>query len=293
MTAMRVHTHRAGPLSAGNSLATYLQEIRAFPLLTRADEEALARRIRNGDGEALNTLVCANLRFVVSVAKKYQKLGVSLGDLIDEGNLGLIRAAERFDETKGAKFISYAVWWIRQALLQALAEQAHTVRVPLSRASMLHTIGRRANVLRHELGREPTQQEVAAGLDIADEELASTMPIARSYVSLDAPIPGKEDAKLLDFLTDDVTPAPDESVVGDGLSDVVETALGRLRGREAKVLRLYFGFDGNEPMTLESIGASMGVTRERVRQIKERGLARLRSVGRVSVLTSLEDFRAR
>lgn len=291
---MRKHTaHRPPAAGRGDSLARYLQEIRAYRLLSRSEEAALARRIRAGDAAALERLVCANLRFVVSIAKKYQKLGVSLADLVDEGNLGLIRAAEKFDESKGAKFISYAVWWIRQAILQALAEQAHTVRVPLSRANMLHNLGRQANSLRQELGREPTQQEIAAGLDVTEKEIACAVPVARSYVSLDAPIAGREDAKLLDYLRDDVTPAPDNELVDGGLSEVLEKALARLRGREAKVLRLYFGFDGNEPMTLESIGASMGITRERVRQIKERGLARLRSLEKAHVLTAFRDYEVR
>lgn len=289
--SVRKHTDRR-PTVGGDSLAKYLQEIRAYRLLSRAEEAGLARRIRHGDTAALDRLVCANLRFVVSIAKKYQKLGVSLADLIDEGNLGLIRAAEKFDETKGAKFISYAVWWIRQAILQALAEQAHTVRVPLSRANMLHNLGRHANALRHELGREPTQQEIAAGLDVREKEIACAIPVARSYVSLDAPIAGREDAKLLDYLPDDVTPAPDHDLMDSGLAEMLEKALARLRGREAKVLRLYFGFDGNDAMSLESIGASMGITRERVRQIKERGLARLRSLDRAAVLTAFRDYDA-
>jgi RNA polymerase primary sigma factor len=289
----RKHSERRTAAVRGDSLAKYLQEIRAYPLLSRAEEAALARRIRRGDAAALGRLVCANLRFVVSIAKRYQKLGVSLADLVDEGNLGLIRAAEKFDEAKGAKFISYAVWWIRQAILQALAEQGHTVRVPLSRANMLHNLGRQANALRQELGREPTQQEIAAGLDVTEKEIACAVPVARSYLSLDAPIAGREDAKLLDYLRDDVTPAPDNELVDGGLSEVLEKALARLRGREAKVLRLYFGFDGNEPMTLESIGASMGITRERVRQIKERGLARLRSLEKAHVLTAFRDYEVR
>jgi RNA polymerase primary sigma factor len=280
---------RAG-VGGDDSLAKYLHEIRAYPLLSRAEERALAPRIRRGDAMALERLVCANLRFVVSIAKKYQRLGVSLADLIDEGNLGLIRAAERFDETKGAKFISYAVWWIRQAILQALAEQAHAVRVPLSRAGMLYSMGRGANTLRHQLGREPTQQEIAEILEVEETEVDSAMPVARSYVSLDAPASGTDEGKLLDYLRDDVSPAPDVNVVDDGLTELVEEALGRLRGREAKVLRLYFGLDGNEPMTLESIGGSMGITRERVRQIKERALARLRGREQARILTSFRDY---
>jgi RNA polymerase primary sigma factor len=184
------------------SLDQYLRDISIYPLITREEEAALARRIRENDQEALDTLVRSNLRFVVSVAKKYQNQGVSLSDLINEGNLGLIRAAHKFDETKGIKFISYAVWWIRQAILQALAEQSRIVRVPLNRAGALHRIGRRANALLQELGREATHAEIAEGMEITEEEVARTMAISQAHVSLDAPMTPGEDNRLLDYLAD-------------------------------------------------------------------------------------------
>lgn len=279
------HQHRKSPSS--DSLTKYLHDIRRYPLLTRDEEIAIARGIREGDQKAFERLVCANLRFVVTIAKKYQNRGVALADLIDEGNLGLIRAAEKFDESKGVKFISYAVWWIRQSIVQALAESAHTVRVPLSRAGLLHRIGRHSNELRQELGREPTQKELAAGLELTESEIASTMPIARSYLSLDAPMTESEDGNLLDFLPDDASPSPDDEIGDSALIESVTEALATLRGREAKVLRLYFGFDGEEPMTLETIGGLLGITRERVRQIKEKALARIRKSKHGRVLASL------
>src|SRR5512139_1723268 len=189
-----------------SSLDQYLKEISAYPLLSREDEVELAVRIRAGEEEALDKLVRSNLRFVVSVAKKYQNQGVALGDLINEGNLGLIRAAHKFDETKGIKFISYAVWWIRQAILQALAEQSRIVRVPLNRAGTLHRIGKRANMLLQELGREATHAEIADGMDITEEEVAKTMSISQTHLSLDAPLTPGEDNKLLDYLADNISP---------------------------------------------------------------------------------------
>lgn len=272
--------------SEGDSLKAYLRELQAYPLVTREEELELATRIRNGDTEAVDHLICANLRFVVSVAKKYRNQGVPLSDLINEGNLGLIRAAERFDGGKGVRFISYAVWWIRQAILQAIAEHGHTVRVPVSRAGMLYRVGRKTSALRQELGREPTRRELESSLDVGEVEVALSSPIARSYLSLDAPIADGDDAKLLDYLPDDVGPAPDVDVLDSARTASVEHALTRLREREALVLRLYFGFDGNEPMTLESIGAQLGVTRERVRQIKEKALGRLRRSDQARVLSA-------
>jgi RNA polymerase primary sigma factor len=246
----------------------------------------LAQRIRTHDQEALDKLVRSNLRFVVSVAKKYQNQGVSLSDLINEGNLGLIRAAHKFDETKGIKFISYAVWWIRQAILQALAEQSRIVRVPLNRAGTLHRIGKRANTLLQELGREPTHEEIAEGMDITEEEVAKTMSISQTHLSLDAPLAPGEDNKLLDYLPDNLNPTPDEQTFEKALTESIEEALSHLKEREAKILRLYFGLDGNEPMTLEEIGSLLGITRERVRQIKEKALSRLRHVSRARALES-------
>ncbi|MGH7572502.1 MAG: sigma-70 family RNA polymerase sigma factor [Gemmatimonadota bacterium] len=268
------------------SLDLYLKEISRYPLITRDEEARLARRIREGDQQALEKLCRSNLRFVVSVAKKYQNQGVSLSDLINEGNVGLIRAAHKFDETKGIKFISYAVWWIRQAILQALAEQSRIVRVPLNRAGTLHRIGRRSNALLQELGREPSAEEIAKEMDIPIEEVRRTMSITQSHLSLDAPLTPGEDNKLLDYLPDDESPAPDDNAFDGALKSSIQDSLDSLKPREAKILKLYYGLDGNEAMTLEEIGSVLGITRERVRQIKEKALNRLRHVSRARALLS-------
>ena len=268
------------------SLDQYLRDISIYPLINREEEVRLAQRIRVNDQEALDKLVRSNLRFVVSVAKKYQNQGVSLADLINEGNLGLIRAAHKFDETKGIKFISYAVWWIRQAILQALAEQSRIVRVPLNRAGTLHRIGKRASALLQELGREATHAEIAAGMEITEEEVAKTMSISQTHLSLDAPMTPGEDNKLLDYLPDTQNLTPDELMFDKALTESIVVALSHLKEREAKILRLYFGLDDEEPMTLEEIGALLGITRERVRQIKEKALSRLRHVSRARALES-------
>jgi len=268
------------------SLDLYLKEISRYPLITREEEARLARRIREKDPEALDKLCRSNLRFVVSVAKKYQNQGVALADLINEGNLGLIRAAHKFDETKGIKFISYAVWWIRQAILQALAEQSRIVRVPLNRAGTLHRIGRRSNALLQELGREPSAEEIANGMDISLEEVRKTLSISQAHLSLDAPLTPGEDNKLLDYLPDEFNPAPDENAFESALRESIRDSLDSLKPREAKILRLYYGLDGNEAMTLEEIGSVLGITRERVRQIKEKALNRLRHVSRARALHS-------
>ncbi len=274
------HTYEEG------SLDQYLRDISVFPLITREQEVELAKKIRGDDQEALDTLVRSNLRFVVSVAKKYQNQGVSLSDLINEGNLGLIRAAHKFDETKGIKFISYAVWWIRQAILQALAEQSRIVRVPLNRAGTLHRIGKRASALLQELGREATHAEIANGTDLTEEEVAKTMAISQIHLSLDAPMTPGEDNRLLDYLPDTTNQTPDEETFDKALTESIHLALSGLKEREAKILRLYFGLDGSEPMTLEQIGAVLNITRERVRQIKEKALSRLRHVSRARALES-------
>src|SRR5512140_635680 len=208
-----------------SSLDQYLKEISAYPLLKREDEVELAEKIRTGDELALDKLVRSNLRFVVSVAKKYQNQGVALGDLINEGNLGLIRAAHKFDETKGIKFISYAVWWIRQAILQALAEQSRIVRVPLNRAGALHRIGKRSSTMLQELGREPTHLEIAEGLDITEEEVAKTMLISQVHLSLDAPMTPGEDNRLLDYLPDTTNRTPDEQTFEKALTEAIEESL--------------------------------------------------------------------
>jgi RNA polymerase primary sigma factor len=274
---------RAGSAKEG-SLDQYLKEISAYPLIDRAEEARLARLIHKGDEEALDKLVRSNLRFVVSVSKKYQNQGVPLSDLINEGNLGLIRAAHKFDETKGIKFISYAVWWIRQAILQALAEQSRIVRVPLNRAGALHRIGRRSSALLQELGRQPTVDEIAEGLDISRDEVERTLAISQSHLSLDAPMSPGEDNRLLDYLPDQYSPGPEEETYEQALKKTVEEALSSIKEREAKILRLYYGLDDQEPMTLEEIGSILGITRERVRQIKEKALARLRHASRARFL---------
>jgi RNA polymerase primary sigma factor len=285
---MPVTTKKKSAFEEG-SLDQYLRDISVYPLINREEEVRLAQRIRQNDQEALDKLVRSNLRFVVSVAKKYQNQGVSLSDLINEGNLGLIRAAHKFDETKGIKFISYAVWWIRQAILQALAEQSRIVRVPLNRAGTLHRIGKRANALLQELGREATHAEIADGMDLTEEEVAKTMSISQTHLSLDAPLTPGEDNKLLDYLPDTVNAAPDEEALEQELMQSVGEALTRLKEREAKILRLYFGLDGEEPMTLEDIGTLLGITRERVRQIKEKALARLRQGASARALRGWSD----
>jgi RNA polymerase primary sigma factor len=267
-----------------SSLDQYLKEISAYKLLTREQEVELAQKIKRGDEEALDKLVRSNLRFVVSVAKKYQNQGVALSDLINEGNLGLIRAAHKFDETKGIKFISYAVWWIRQAILQALAEQSRIVRVPLNRAGALHRIGKRSAMLLQELGREPTVEELADELDISEDEVRRTLSLSQTHLSLDAPLTPGEDNRLLDYLPDQFAPGPDDETYDRALLDTVEEALGTLKEREARILRLYFGLDDHEPMTLEEIGSLLGITRERVRQIKEKALLRLRHASRARFL---------
>jgi RNA polymerase primary sigma factor len=270
--------------SESESLDQYLREISVYPLIDRAEEARLARLIRDGEPDALECLVRSNLRFVVAVAKKYQNQGVSLSDLINEGNIGLIRAARKFDETKGIKFISYAVWWIRQAILQALAEQSRIVRVPLSRAGAVHRIGRRSSAMTQELGREPTLQEIASELEVPEDEVSHALAMSQVYLSLDAPLVPGEDGQLLDYLSDQFSPGPDEEVYEDALKRSIDEALGTLSERESRVLRLYFGLGDAEPMTLEQIGEKFAITRERVRQIKEKALLRLRHQSRARFL---------
>lgn len=277
------------PDPSGGSLDQYLEEISRYPLLDRDEEVRLAQGIRRGEEEALDKLVRSNLRFVVTVSKKYQNQGVPLPDLINEGNLGLIRAARKFDETKGIKFISYAVWWIRQAILQALAEQSRIVRVPLSRAGLFHRIAKRKAVLVQELGREPTVAELAEEVDLSREEVEKTLAISRTHVSLDAPVAPGEDGRLLDYLPDRVSPGPDEPILEQALTEALEAALGTLQAREAQVLRFYFGLGDQQPMSLEGIGSRLGVTRERVRQIKQQALERLRHASRARLLKPFTD----
>jgi RNA polymerase primary sigma factor len=272
-----------------SSLLQYLEEIQRYPLLTREEETALARRIRENDADALNRLVCANLRFVVSVAKKYQNQGVSLADLINEGNIGLIQAAERFDESKGVKFISYAIWWIRQAILLAIAENGHTVRIPINRASVRYHVGKHASRLRQELGREPTRTELGARLHISDKELSLTLPLTQPYVSLDEPLASGDNNTLLDCLVSVESTAPGDRLSADELPRLLGEALDQLPGREGPVLRLCFGLEDNAPQTLDQIAGRLGVTRERIRQIRDRGLSRLRKSRNVRLLAALSE----
>jgi RNA polymerase primary sigma factor len=266
------------------SLDLYLREIGETPLINAAEEVELAKRIRKGDQKALEKLTKANLRFVVSVAKQYQNQGLSLADLINEGNIGLIKAAKRFDETRGFKFISYAVWWIRQAILQALAEQSRIVRLPLNRVGTLHKIGKVSSTLQQDLGREPSPNEIAEELSLTEGEVSDTLKISNSHLSLDAPFSASEDNSLIDILEDEMQPSPDESLLSDSLKVEIEKALDTLTPREAEVINLYFGLNHEKPLTLEEIGARFSLTRERVRQIKEKAIRRLRHASRSKAL---------
>ena len=265
------------------SLDKYLQEIGRVDLLTPEEEIELAKKIKNpgpGSQAALEKLTKANLRFVVSVAKQYQNQGLSLGDLINEGNLGLIKAAKRFDETRGFKFISYAVWWIRQSILQALAEQSRIVRLPLNRVGALNKIGKKFSELEQSYEREPSASELATELDMTLFEVADTLKISGRHISVDAPFAQGEDNRLLDVIQDDRQPAPDNSLMNESLKVEVRRALSSLSEREAEVIRLYFGLDREHSLTLEEIGEKFNLTRERVRQIKEKAIRRLRHASR-------------
>lgn len=262
------------------SLDKYLQEIGRVDLLTPEQEIDLAIRIKNGDQSALEKLTKANLRFVVSVAKQYQNQGLSLGDLINEGNLGLIKAAKRFDETRGFKFISYAVWWIRQSILQALAEQSRIVRLPLNRVGALNKIGKAYSNLEQEFEREPSAMEIAQELDMDVSEIADNLKIAGKHVSMDAPFAQGEENRLLDVIENDQQPSPDFILMNESLKSEIKRALSTLSDREAEVIKLYFGLNKEHSMTLEEIGERFNLTRERVRQIKEKAIRRLRHASR-------------
>ncbi len=263
------------------SLDKYLQEIGKVDLITSEDEIRLAEMIREGSQEALEKLTKANLRFVVSVAKQYQNKGLSLGDLINEGNLGLIKAAKRFDETRGFKFISYAVWWIRQSIMQAIADQARMVRLPLNRVGALTKIKKAYNTLEQEFERSPSAAEIAKELDMDADEVDYALKISGRHVSVDAPIKeGDDKNSLLDIMTSDDQPLPDTSLMDDSLRKDIDRALSTLTEREATVIRLYFGLDSEHSATLEEIGEMLNLTRERVRQIKEKALIRLRHASR-------------
>ncbi|MFD1817770.1 RNA polymerase primary sigma factor [Pseudarcicella hirudinis] len=266
------------------SLDKYLQEIGKVDLLTPDEEVILAQKIREGDQLSLERLTKANLRFVVSVAKQYQNQGLSLGDLINEGNLGLIKAAQRFDETRGFKFISYAVWWIRQSILQALAEQSRIVRLPLNRVGSLNKISKTFSELEQKFEREPSPEELAEVLEISTGEVVDTLKISGRHVSMDAPFVQGEENSLLDVLENDGEDKPDSGLINDSLRREVQRALSTLTQREADVVTLYFGLNGEHAMTLEEIGEKFNLTRERVRQIKEKAIRRLRHTSRSKAL---------
>ncbi|MBK8053531.1 MAG: sigma-70 family RNA polymerase sigma factor [Saprospiraceae bacterium] len=267
------------------SLEKYLQEIGKVDLLTPEEEVDLAQKIKEGDQEALERLTKANLRFVVSVAKQYQNQGLSLSDLINEGNLGLIKAAQRFDETRGFKFISYAVWWIRQSILQALAEQSRIVRLPLNKVGSLNKINRAFSELEQEFEREPSPEELAELLEIPTEEVETTLGVAARHVSMDAPFIDGEDNSLLDVLENNSTPDTDSALeYKESLRREIERSLNTLTDRQADVIKLYFGIGIEHPMSLEDIGDKFGLTRERVRQIKDKAINKLRSVNRSKLL---------
>jgi RNA polymerase primary sigma factor len=259
------------------SLDKYLQEIGKVDLITAEMEVELAKRIKQGDQMALEKMTKANLRFVVSVAKQYQNHGLSLGDLINEGNVGLIKAAERFDETRGFKFISYAVWWIRQSILQALAEQSRVVRLPLNRVGSLSNLNRTFAVLEQKYQREPSVAELAESMDVSMEEVENTMRVGGRHISVDAPSIFSEDTTLLDTLVSNADKTPDSDLISESLRRDVATALSVLSLRESDVMCCYFGLNDNHPMTLGEIGEKLGLTRERVRQIKEKATHRLRN----------------
>ena len=257
------------------SLDKYLQEIGREDLISVEEEVELAQRIRNGDQRALDKLTRANLRFVVSVAKQYQNQGLSLPDLINEGNLGLIKAAQKFDETRGFKFISYAVWWIRQSILQALAEQSRIVRLPLNQVGSLNKISKELSKFEQENQRRPSAEELANRLDIPVEKISSTISVSGRSISVDAPFAEGEDNCMLDVLTNDDSPMADSSLNKESLSKEVDRALNQLHDREREILKMFFGI-GCQEMTLEEIGDKFDLTRERVRQIKEKAIRKLK-----------------
>ena len=266
------------------SLDKYLNEISKVPMIDAQEEVELARRIREGDQAALEKLVNANLRFVVSVSKQYQNQGLTLGDLINEGNMGLIKAAKRFDETRGFKFISYAVWWIRQSILQALADQSRIVRLPLNKVGSLGRITQASARLEQELEREPTPYEIAESLEISLSEVENALRSSGRHLSIDAPLAEGEDNTLLGVLDQNDEPTPDMLLLNESLQNEINRVISTLSDKERDVLKYYFGLDGNAAHTLEDISEKVGLTRERVRQIKEKALRRLRKSSKSKIL---------
>ena len=268
------------------SLDKYLQEIGKVELISAEEEVELAQRIKQGDKVALEKLTKANLRFVVSVSKQYQNQGLSLPDLINEGNLGLIKAAQRFDETRGFKFISYAVWWIRQSILQALAEQSRIVRLPLNKIGSINKINKAYAKLEQEFEREPNAEEIAEVLEITEAEVKESMKNAGRHISMDAPLIQDEDNTMYDVLKSEEAPTPETELLYESLRKEIDRAISTLTPREADVVRLYFGLNGSHPMTLEEIGEKFDLTRDRVRQIKEKAIRRLKHTSRSKILKS-------
>jgi len=266
------------------SLDKYLQEIGKVDLITAEEEVELAQRVKQGDQLALEKLTKANLRFVVSVAKQYQNQGLTLPDLINEGNLGLIKAAQRFDETRGFKFISYAVWWIRQSILQALAEQSRIVRLPLNKIGSINKINKTYAFLEQSHERPPSAEEIAKELDMTINDVKESMKNSGRHVSMDAPLVEGEDSNLYDVLRSGESPNPDKELIHESLRTEIVRALETLTPREADVIKLYFGLGENHPMTLEEIGETFDLTRERVRQIKEKAIRRLKHTSRSKIL---------
>jgi RNA polymerase primary sigma factor len=266
------------------SLDKYLQEIGKVDLISADEEVVLAQKIKDGDEIALEKLTKANLRFVVSVAKQYQNQGLSLPDLINEGNLGLIKAAKRFDETRGFKFISYAVWWIRQSILQALAEQSRIVRLPLNKIGSINKINKTYASLEQKYEREPSADEIANVLEISANDVRESQRNSGRHISMDAPLVDGEDSNLYDVIMSGESPNPDDSLINDSLRTEIERSLTTLTDREADVIRLYFGLGSKHAMTLEEIGEKFDLTRERVRQIKEKGIRRLKHTSRSKIL---------
>jgi len=266
------------------SLDKYLQEIGRRNLINPNEEVELARRIREGDHKAMEKLVLANLRFVVSVSKQYQNQGLTLPDLINEGNIGLIKAAERFDETKGFKFISYAVWWIRQAILQAIAEQSRLVRLPLNKIGLMNKLNRTISRMEQNLGRMPSEEEIADEVDIDIEDIQRYLYNNGRHVSMDAPLSPGEENNLYDVLLNDNASNPEEDLMNDSLSLEIERALKHIGDREAEIIRLFYGLHGIPPLSLDEIGTKFNLTRERVRQIKEKSIQKLKSSTRNRLL---------
>ncbi len=262
------------------SLDKYLQDISKLPMVTVDEETQLAGKIRNGDPVALEKLVSANLRFVVSVAKQYQNQGISLPDLINEGNVGLIKAASRFDETRGFKFISYAVWWVRQSIMQAISEQSRIIRLPLNKVGALNKIKKAHSILEQQLERAPTNSEIATLVDMNEQEIGITQSSSGWHISTDALLPGQEESTILDVLFNPDDTKPDDALMADSLRIEITKALRTLTEREKSVIMQYYGIAGNQSMSLEEIGEKLDLTRERVRQIKEKAIRKLRAGSR-------------